>query len=180
MFRQTIVSGTQSEFRNGFESRPVGYVGECRCPLLLPCSGFNLLETRSAILAMCFFRVSFASNITPKLVNSLEYRCTSICQFMLLWAGENVCGIFDMLRERDYLLVCNSLWPKTCLFVSKNAVGFKEPGQPRVNHSFHKFSRHACEEDRPIVVKAARGHECNLADDIFTVIPLGRYETGLS
>ncbi|VDO04755.1 unnamed protein product [Rodentolepis nana] len=37
-----------------------------------------------------------------------------------------------------------------------NIVGLKEPGQPPVNHSFHKFSQHACEGDRPIVVKVAR------------------------
>nr|CDS26768.1 hypothetical protein HmN_000694200 [Hymenolepis microstoma] len=43
MFRQAIVSDTQSKFCNSFESRPVGYVGECRCALVLPCSGFKFV-----------------------------------------------------------------------------------------------------------------------------------------
>nr|CDS27725.1 hypothetical protein HmN_000766200 [Hymenolepis microstoma] len=41
MFRQTIVSSTQSKFRNSFESRSVGYVGEWRCPPILLCSGLK-------------------------------------------------------------------------------------------------------------------------------------------
>lgn len=48
------------------------------------------------------------------------------------------------------------MWPETYYFVSKNVVGFKKPVQPRVNHSFHKFSQHACGGDRCIVVKVAR------------------------
>ncbi|VDO16289.1 unnamed protein product, partial [Rodentolepis nana] len=61
-------------------------------------------------------------------------------------------GIFDVLEE------------------SVIVVGLKEPGQPPVNHSFHKlspgqppvnhsfhkFRQHACEGDMPIVVRVAR------------------------
>nr|CUU98852.1 hypothetical transcript [Hymenolepis microstoma] len=45
MFHQAIVFGTQSKFCNSFDSWPVGYVGECPCPLLLLRSGFEFVAS---------------------------------------------------------------------------------------------------------------------------------------
>ncbi|VDN99376.1 unnamed protein product [Rodentolepis nana] len=41
------------------------------------------------------------------------------------------------------------------VFTPKNIVSLKEPGVPPVNHSFHKFSQHTC-EDLSIIAKVAR------------------------
>nr|CDS32943.1 hypothetical protein HmN_000477000 [Hymenolepis microstoma] len=49
MFCQAIVSGTQSEFRNSFDSWPVGYVGECHCLLLLLCLDSEFIDRRKPI-----------------------------------------------------------------------------------------------------------------------------------
>ncbi|VDO06155.1 unnamed protein product [Rodentolepis nana] len=38
---------------------------------------------------------------------------------------------------------------------ARNSSLWWEPGQPPVNHSFHKFSEHTCERDGPIVVKVS-------------------------
>nr|CDS32004.1 hypothetical protein HmN_000398200 [Hymenolepis microstoma] len=53
MFRQALVSGTQSIFCNSFESRPVGYVGGCRCPLFLLCLGFKYITGISGSESSC-------------------------------------------------------------------------------------------------------------------------------
>ncbi|VDO05003.1 unnamed protein product [Rodentolepis nana] len=64
-------------------------------------------------------------------------------------------SFFDVLGESGYLL---------------NIFGLKEPGQPLVNHSFHKFGQNACDGDRPIVVKVYWY--------FYGTFPLVRYETG--